>query len=49
MDIHVSGAYSLRFTTDVTPADLFVTDITAEPISSTYLGAGIGWAQNQDL
>ena len=34
--------HSLRLTSGVTPADLLVASMAAEPISSTYLRAGIG-------
>ena len=40
---------SLRFTSGVTPADLLTANMIVELISSTYLWAGIGGAQNQDL
>ena len=33
---------SLKFTSGVTPADLLAASMTANPISSTYLQAGIG-------
>ena len=39
----------LRFTSGVTPADLLAASMAAESISSTYLWAGLGGAQNQDL
>ena len=39
----------LRFTSGVKPAELLVASMAAEPFSSTYLWAGIGGAQNQDL
>ena len=38
----------LRFTFGATPADLFVASMAAQLISSTYLHAGIGRAQNWD-
>ena len=41
--------HSLRFTSGVTPANLLVASMTAKPSSSTYLWAGIGGVQNQDL
>ena len=40
---------SLRFTFGVIPADLLVASIAAERISSAYLRAGIGGAQNRNL
>ena len=40
---------SLRFASGATTADLLTASMAAEPISSTYLWAGIGRAQNQDL
>ena len=39
----------LRFTSGVTAADRLVASISVAPISSTYLRAGIGGAQNWDL
>ena len=41
--------HSLRFTSGATPADLLAVSMAAKRISSTYLWAGIGGAQNQDL
>ena len=40
---------SLRSTSGVAPANLLAASMAAELISSMYLQAGIGGAQNQDL
>ena len=45
----VCATCSLRFIFGVTPADLLVDSMAAEPISSMYLQAGIGGAGNWDL
>ena len=39
----------MKFTSGVTPADLLVASMAAEPFSSMYLWTGIGGAQNQVL
>ena len=41
--------FSLRFNSGATPADLLVDSMATKPFSSTYLWAGIGGAQTQDL
>ena len=40
---------SLRFTSDVTPADLLTATMAAKQVSSMYLWPGIGGAQMRDL
>ena len=39
----------MRFTSGAKPADLLAASMAVKPYSSTYLGAGIRWAQNWDL
>ena len=41
--------HSLTFISGATPADLLAASIAAKPSSSTYLLAGIGGTQNQEL